>query len=271
LSGEATIIFSSDELRQIAFDYAGDGMFVHELMDGGRPGTFIEVNDYGCRMSGYSREELLDLTPMDIDKMPPEAARETMESLAKNSQVTFESTLVTKKGNEIPIEISNYVVSKEKKNIIVAIVRDISERKKNEEMLRDSHQRFTTVLDSLHSYVYVTTMDTYELLFVNKPIVEQFGDIVGRKCWKIFHTDKSGPCEDCPSKVLLDVNGNPAGEVMREDFNEQFGRWYELCDRAIRWVDGSIVRMGLVSDITGNTPSGKKQHGDNFRPAPASG
>jgi PAS domain S-box-containing protein len=153
------LIFSSDELKQLAFNYASDGMFVHELLDGGRPGTFIEVNDYGCRMTGYSREDLLELTPMDIDRMPPEKARVEMEKLFQNGQNTFESILVTKSGVEIPIEISNYVVSKDKKNIIVAIVRDITERKKNEEALQRSEEKYRNLFESATDIIFILDLD----------------------------------------------------------------------------------------------------------------
>ena len=45
-----------------------------------RPGNFIEVNDYGCGMTGYTREELLNLTPLDIDRTTPEVAKKIIES-----------------------------------------------------------------------------------------------------------------------------------------------------------------------------------------------
>jgi PAS domain S-box-containing protein len=146
---------TTEEIRQIAFNYANDGIFVHEAIRDGKPGRFVEVNDYACKMTGYSREELLKLTPLDIDRTPPETARKIVEALHQNKHIAFETVLVTKKGDEVPIEITNYLVSEGEDSIVIAVVRDITERKKAERELRISEEKFRMFFESVNDAVLV--------------------------------------------------------------------------------------------------------------------
>ena len=67
------------------------------------------------------------------------------------------------------------------------------EHKRAEQTLKESHDRFVLLLDSLDAAMYVTDIDTYEILFMNTYIKNLFGDRVGEICWKAFHHGQSGP------------------------------------------------------------------------------
>ncbi|MDH3315937.1 MAG: diguanylate cyclase [Gammaproteobacteria bacterium] len=133
---------------------------------------------------------------------------------------------------------------------LLGVSTDITERKRAEYLLKESHERLLTVLDSLDAVVYVADMETYELLFVNKFVVDVFGDIVGQPCWKAFQAGQSGPCAFRTNNKLLDAAGNPA-EIYHWEFqNTITGRWYDIRDRAIRWVNERIVRLEIAVDVT---------------------
>ncbi len=134
---------------------------------------------------------------------------------------------------------------------IVGIVQDITEHKRAEDALRQSHERFVTVLDSLDAGVYVADMETYELLFVNKSVQGLFGtDLVGKMCWKTIQSGQHGPCDFCTNNRLLDANGEAADGYIWQIQNPILNRWYELRDQAIRWSDGRLARMEIAIDIT---------------------
>jgi PAS domain S-box-containing protein len=116
--------------------------------------------------------------------------------------------------------------------------------------LKESHERLLTVLDSLDAAVYVADMETYEILFVNKYLRNLFGDVMGKTCWQALQAGQSGPCDFCTNEKLLTADGEPSGEYSWEFQNTVTGRWYEIRDRAIRWVDGRIVRLEIAIDIT---------------------
>ncbi len=115
---------------------------------------------------------------------------------------------------------------------------------------KQSHRRLLTVLDSMDALVYVADMKSYELLFVNKLFRDHFGDAVGQPCWKIIQAKQSGPCEFCPNKHLLTDDGKPNGVYVWEFQNSKSKKWYGNRDRAISWIDGRIVRLGIATDIT---------------------
>ncbi len=133
---------------------------------------------------------------------------------------------------------------------IVGTVLDITERKNAEERLRMSHERFTTVLNSIDSIIYVSDIETYEVLFTNKYTEELLGDIKGGICWQVLHKDKNCPCEFCTNSKLLNPDGSPGEVITWEIYNELIGRWYEVHDRAIYWIDNRVVRLEIATDIT---------------------
>ncbi len=126
---------------------------------------------------------------------------------------------------------------------MLGVVLDISEQK-------ESFERFRTVLDSLDALVYVTDMQTYELLFVNKYGRDIWGDIQGKICWHTLQTDQTGPCSFCTNIRLLDRDSKPLEPYVWEFQNTVTSEWYECRDQAIRWLDGRFVRMEIASNIT---------------------
>jgi len=127
---------------------------------------------------------------------------------------------------------------------------EIAERKKVEKELQTSNERFLTVLNSIDANVHVTDMQTYEILFMNKHMQDDFGkDIVGHKCWQAIR-NRSTVCKECSIAKLLDENGQPQERRIWEDYNPVSNRWYMNYDRVIRWIDGRYVRLQVATDVT---------------------
>lgn len=123
-------------------------------------------------------------------------------------------------------------------------------RKQSERRLRESHERFLTLLDSLDAAVYVVDMETYEILFANKYIRDIFGDVKGKLCWETFQIGFKEPCHFCTNDKILDEKGKPCGVYEWEFQNTINKRWYSIRDRAMRWVDGRLARLEIATDIT---------------------
>jgi hypothetical protein len=58
------------------------------------------------------------------------------------------------------------------------------------------------------------------------------------------------PCGFCTNEKLFTIDGESSGVYNWESQNSFTGRWYYICDRATRWVDGRIVRLEVAIDIT---------------------
>jgi two-component system cell cycle sensor histidine kinase/response regulator CckA len=119
----------SESRYRTLFNNASDIIFIHDLS-----GHTLDFNRVACERLGYSRQELLDMTPMDIDA--PEYAAlvpERINELRQSGHVIFETSHVTKEGKAIPTEVSARLVEYAGKPAVLSIARDITKRKQAEE------------------------------------------------------------------------------------------------------------------------------------------
>lgn len=127
---------------------------------------------------------------------------------------------------------------------------EIAERRKAQEALSISNERFNTVLNSIDATIYVADIQTYEILFMNHSMKQQFkGDFVGHLCHEVIRGE-SRQCDICNNDRLLDADGRSTGVHVWEDKNPITGKWYIHYDRAIPWTDGRNVRLQVATDVT---------------------
>jgi PAS domain S-box-containing protein len=111
------------------------------------------------------------------------------------------------------------------------------------------HEHLLSILESFDGLIYVSDPETYEVLFSNKALKDEFGDVVGRKCYKAFQNNDL-PCDFCTNKHIL---GHNLGRSYIWEFrNKKNNRWYRCIDKAIQWPDGRLVRFEIAIDITEN-------------------
>jgi len=137
---------------QTLYEAVTDALLVHGLAEDGSMTPFREVNEIACQRYGYSREELLNMSPLDIDA--PESETDTtpiLEKLTRGESVTFEQLHVAKDSRRIPVEIHARAFRLDGKSAVISLARDISERKKAEEDRRKMENRIQTLqrLESL--------------------------------------------------------------------------------------------------------------------------
>jgi len=136
---------------------------------------FVDVNDAAVKTLGYSREELLSMGPPDIDNTlsKEQIAQLVMHMPADQIQV-FETSHITKDRRKIPVEISSSLVTYQGKQAILSIARDITERKKAEEDLRVSGERFRAISNSVRDAI-VLVNDREEIEYWNPAAEKIFG------------------------------------------------------------------------------------------------
>lgn len=126
------------ELRyRTLFEGSGDGIFVVELTEDGRPGVILEVNTAAAERLGYTREALRGLRITDItaaDSLADQA--ETLRTLQREGEATFERVQVARDGGRVPVEIRASLADYDGRRVIIAVARDITERKEAEERIR---------------------------------------------------------------------------------------------------------------------------------------
>ncbi len=145
---------ASERRYRFLFNAGNDAVFVYELTKDTKPGKYVEANDLACLMTGYSREELLELSPLDL--AAPEEKENVYDCqriLSEKKHQVFEQTFMTKDGRRIPSEGSFHLFELNGKPTVLAIVRDISERKKAEEVLKAALKEKDIMLREIHHRV----------------------------------------------------------------------------------------------------------------------
>ena len=127
---------------------------------------------------------------------------------------------------------------------------EIADRKQAEEAIVKSRNSLQAVVDSMDEVVYVADIQTYEILLINKYVRDRFGDIQGKTCWQTIQKGQTGPCSFCSNSKLVSADGALLDTYIWEFENTVNQRWYECHDKAIRWMDGRIVRIEIAADIT---------------------
>lgn len=135
---------SQEELRRfrMALDSSIDAVYLidHERM------RFIDANKTALTTLGYSYEELLMLGPQDLKPDPGELQRihrrfaEVLGSESKTGMI--ETVHQRKDGVRLPVEVYLRAIQSEGRQLLVAVVRDITARLDAEAVLRESEERF---------------------------------------------------------------------------------------------------------------------------------
>jgi len=136
------------------FDNTSDGVWIHDVN-----GKILDVNDAYCRMSGYKREEIIG---MRIDKLEaresPIKAFPHNENLIKSGHGRFESLHRRKDGSLFNVDISALYIDKRGGQVAI-FTRDITDRKKSEETLRETRDYLENLLNYANAPIIVWNPD----------------------------------------------------------------------------------------------------------------
>lgn len=133
-------IIDEQEKTRMIIEYASEGIFIAD-----ENGFYIDVNPVGCKMLGYTKEEILKKNLRDLiyyDELAPKLA---LDKLQKGETVTVERKLIRKDGSILEAEIVAKMLPDKR---FQGLVRDISQRKKAENILKQSEERFKAFFNS---------------------------------------------------------------------------------------------------------------------------
>jgi PAS domain S-box-containing protein len=111
---------------------------------------FTEVNDVACEILGYSRNELLTMSPLEIAAPEEHVNLPTiMKRILTEKHVIFNVALRSKAGQSIPVELSAHLFDFKGQPTLLSVARDITERRKGEEALQQSKARLQCLSSQL--------------------------------------------------------------------------------------------------------------------------
>ncbi|MCQ1537412.1 PAS domain S-box protein [Methanocalculus taiwanensis] len=189
-----------DELvrRRILVDQSRDGIV---LLD--ENGRAIETNTRFADMLGYSVDEVQQLHVWDWDDQSTAAQLHEMIQTIDEAGDHFETVHRRKDGSTIEVEISTNAAFFSNKKLIFCIVRDISQRKKAESALRESEQKFRSLVENAFDGVLITDFSG-TILFGNSAVARTI--------------DLSDPSEAI-GKNVLDYIALTSRELVLKDFS----------------------------------------------------
>lgn len=147
----------SEERYRELFENANDIVYTHDLA-----GRFTSLNKAGERVSGYSRDEVLQLAVEDV--LPPELVPIAHEMLAKKitgeeTTTFYELELVAKDGHRVPVEVGTRLIYENSKPAgVQGIARDITDRKRAEAELKQSLSLLRSTLESTYDGMLVVDL-----------------------------------------------------------------------------------------------------------------
>lgn len=128
-------------------------------------GRLLEVNEAYCRMSGYSRDELLSMSVPDLEAVenPDEIAKHIEKMIAQGSD-RFESKHRRKDGTVYDVEAS-VQHSNEQGGIFIGFIKDITERKRVEKALLEREEQLRQAMDATHDGLWDWNLVTGEVYY----------------------------------------------------------------------------------------------------------
>lgn len=238
---------SEAKFRRIV-ETAQEGIWVLDTED-----RTTYVNKRMAEMLGYREDEMIGKKLVDflIEKEHSRVPR-GFEPLMSGSKEVLDFKFHRRDGSFLWGMLSTTPIQGSDGRVIgfLGMITDVTERKRAVAAIQESHERLITILESLDAIVYVADMETHEVLFANNYAQKVFGDVAGKTCWDTFQKGKDGPCKLCTNDKLLTADGKPAGVCTWEFQDTVTGKWFDIRDRAIPWVDGRMVRLEIATDIT---------------------
>jgi formate hydrogenlyase transcriptional activator len=152
-------------------DHAGDALFVYDL----EQRTVVDVNREACESLGYTRQEIIGKTPLAFH---PDSYQEDMESVADRA-AAGETVSDThwhrrKDGTVFPVEVHTSRVLYAGRHFLLMVARDISDRLRAEEAVRQSEKQLREVIETIPAIAWTSSSDG-SIEFVNKRWQEYTG------------------------------------------------------------------------------------------------
>lgn len=236
----------SEERYRLLVEQAADGIFIV-----GTDGLFADINARGLEMIHHTRERCLRLRFADlIADADRGRLNEEFARLKQGEILVAEFEVLRGDGRRFDAEISARALPDGK---LMGIVRDLTERRRAEQALRESEERFRQLAENINEVFWMTDPAKAEILYVS-PAYET---IWGRTCESLYRRDPDwidSVHADDRERVAAAARQQPSGgyvETYRIVRPDGAARW--IRDRAypIRDAAGRVYRIvGTAEDIT---------------------
>jgi PAS domain S-box-containing protein len=160
---------ASEEKYRTIVENMNDAIYTHDF-----EGNIIDVNENACKMTGYTRDELVAANLAKIDNAWLHPGNPEFGLLTREGATAFEHENVRKDGSVVPVEVSVKIVDARGKGIVQVFARDISERKRMEEEIIAERSKLKTIWDNAPLGMVLIDKDG-RFNYINPKFTELFG------------------------------------------------------------------------------------------------
>ena len=239
----------SEEKFRLAFHTSPDSINFNRLSDG----MYIDINEGFTKLTGYTREDAIGKTSIDLNIWADPKDRETLVKALKSEGCVenLEARFWRKNGQVGVGLMSARVLRLNQEDVILSITRDITLRKRAEDALRESEDKYSQLVESLTDAILVWSNEG--IIYANPAAFKLFranqaGALIGKQYLDFVHSD------DRPESV----------ERIKKSKNEKWiapRREHRMitADGQVLHVEstgvpiqfqGQIQHFGIFSDIT---------------------
>jgi len=174
----------AEDRYETLLDNSGDAIFIHDTA-----GRLLQVNDAACKLLGYTRSQLQQMTLKDIDAPHYFSIKKKIRDSQERGQVFMETSLQRWDKTTVPVELSSRLIEYSGLPVVFSITRDITERKEAEENLRQKESKYRSIFETTGAATCIDEGDT-TLCLVNDEFARLAGytreELEGKKSWAEF-------------------------------------------------------------------------------------
>ena len=197
----------SEERYRLLFDESPDGIILVDL----ETGKTIEANARAYIQLGYTRDEFAAMSISDYEAMDtPEMIASRMRTIQRDGHDSFSSVNRTKSGELIDVHVNVKTIQLNGRRLFYAIVRDITERKRAENALRESEERYRLLFDE--SPYAIAIYQDGGIVSANRSAWLQMGaesvdDLIGLPIRAVVHPDRWAAAQERIGRMLRGETG----------------------------------------------------------------
>jgi PAS domain S-box-containing protein len=242
-------LHESENRYRMLFDYSTDAVILSDPRNGGK---ILSVNPAACQMLGRSEEELIGRGRNMMFDLEDPAVSGVLDELMRSGTAKTQLTYRRKDGTTFPGDISSslFVESNGEPSIVVTI-RDITERKKAEQALQESEEKYRNIVETTNEGVWLFN-SLFETTYVNEKMAGILGynreEMTGSYLWDYADEEDKGFFQ---TKLANRKQG--IDEVYECKLLQKTGSdvWLLVSAKALFDKDGKYAgSLGMFTDIT---------------------
>ncbi len=159
---------------QLVFQASDHPVIAFRMRKGDSNRPIVELNDAASRLLGYSKEEIMKLSPHNIiAPKGEEPIADIFQTLRKEKLVHFSADVHSKDGKKIPVDISAHLLYVDDQLIAYAFIKDVTERSRYVNALRETSDKFKALVECANDAIFVVQENI--IVFVNPRFLDYFG------------------------------------------------------------------------------------------------